>query len=146
MKTFNDAKGQPWLIDITVSALRRIKALADIDLGDFTAIVSGDLLKRLAADPVLLADVLYAVLLPEVERRGMKKDDFCDLIRGDAIEDATRALLESLADFFPKAQGAVLRQILAIASSETKKAMEDAAQSLASLSGTQSTDARESSE
>lgn len=146
MKAFNDSKGNPWLLDITVSALRRIKALADIDLGDFTAIVSGDLLKRLAADPVLLADVLYAALMPEAEKRGMAKDDFCDLIRGDAIEDATRALLESLADFFPKAQGAVLRQILAIASSETKKAMEGAVQSLASLSGTQSTDAPQSSE
>ena len=144
MKAFNDSKGNPWLIDITVSALRRIKALADMDLGDFTAIVSGDLLKRLAADPVLLADVLYAALMPEAEKRGMTKDDFCDLIRGDAIEDATRALLESLADFFPKAQGAVLRQILAIASSETKKAMEDAAADLAALSGGQSTDARES--
>jgi hypothetical protein len=144
MKTFNDAKDQPWLLDITVSALRRIKAVADVDLGDFTQIASGEILKRLAADPVLLADVLYAALLPEVERRGMAKDDFCDLICGDAIEDATRALLESLADFFPKAQGAVLRTILDIASRETRKAMEETAADLAALSGGQSTDARES--
>ena len=144
MKTFNDAKGQPWLLDITVSALRRIKAIASIDLADFSAIASGEILKRLAADPVLLADVLYAALMPEVERRGMAKDDFCDLVHGDAIEDATRALLESLADFFPKAQGAVLRTILDIASRENKKVMEDVAENLAALSGTQSTDARES--
>lgn len=146
MKAFNDSKGQPWLLDITVSALRRIKAVADIDLGDFNAIVSGDIFRRISADPVLLADILYAALMPEVEKRGLEKDAFCDLIRGDAIEDASRALLESLADFFPKAQGAMLKTILDIAAKETRKAMEDANTSLASISGGQSTAAPESSE
>ena len=138
MKTFNDANGNPWLMDVNVSALRRVKAIASLDIGDFAAIASGEILKRLAADPVLLADVAYAILKPEADTRGISKDDFCNLIRGDAIESVTTAILESLADFFPKAQGAVLKAVLSIARSETEKAMQETSESLAKMSGSPS--------
>lgn len=145
MKAFNDIKGNPWIVDVTVSALRRVKALAALDLGDFSAIASGEVLKRLAGDPVLLADVVYAIVKPEADSRGLSKDDFCDLIQGDVIEEATSAILESLADFFPKAQGAVLRTVLRIARTEMEKAIKETNTSLDLIaSGGQSPAARES--
>ena len=62
MRTFTDALQRPWVVEITVSTLKRVRALAGVDLMEAAG---GSLLDRLVADPVLLGDVLYACVKPQ---------------------------------------------------------------------------------
>ena len=55
---------------------------------------------------------------------------FVDSIIGDVLDDASFALMEALSDFFPKAQGGLLKRVLQSAR-ETQEKME--AQAMAEL-------------
>ena len=70
------------------------------------------LLDRLASDPVLLVDVLYAVCKPEADAQNVSDEDFGRAMAGDAIEHATTALLDEVIDFFPQAKRKVFNKIL----------------------------------
>ena len=98
MKTFNDNAGRTWTIAINVDAIKRVRSLLDVDLLE---IVDGKLIERLICDPVLLCDVVYAVCKPEADAKDMSDEEFGRAMAGDAIEHATRALLEDLAGFSP---------------------------------------------
>ena len=127
-KTTKDSKGRTWPISVTVSAIRRIRELIGIDFGNPNTLADGATLTRLSTDMVLLADVLYAALLPELSAKGLAKEDFCDSICGDALNTALYALLEAVSDFFPKAQGSLLKRVLQSAR-ETQEKMETQAMS-----------------
>lgn len=75
--------------------------------------IEGPLLQRLVSDPILLCDVIYVVCRPQAETAGVSDEDFGRAMAGDAIDAATTAVLEELADFFPGARGEVLRKALA---------------------------------
>lgn len=99
MAKFKDASGKEWAVVVTVATLKRVKALLDVDLMEVVDEKS-TLLERLADDPVVLCNVLYAVMKPEADRRGVNDEAFGESLFGDALNDATRAFLESLSDFF----------------------------------------------
>lgn len=71
-----------------------------------------DILERLASDPVLLVDVLFAVCKPEADAKGITDEEFGRAMAGDAIELAATALLDEIIDFFPEAKRKVFRKIL----------------------------------
>lgn len=98
MKTFTDNAGRTWSVTINVDAIKRVRGMLDIDLLE---VVDGKLIGRLVRDPVLLCDVLYALCQPEATARNISDEEFGRSMAGDAIELATHALLEELADFFP---------------------------------------------
>jgi len=50
---------------------------------------------------VLLCDVVYAVCKPEADAQGVRDEEFGKAMAGDAIEHATKALLEELVGFSP---------------------------------------------
>jgi len=110
MAKFTDNAGREWSLTINVAALKRVRMLAEVDLAD---ILATTLLQRLAGDPVLLAEVLYAVCQPQAERQGISPESFGEELVGDVIDAATTALLEALADFFPSRRRAALRKALA---------------------------------
>jgi len=110
MHSFKDNRNRTWAIELNVDAVKRVKGLLDVDL--MTA-PEGELVERLAGDPVLLCDVIYAVCKPQAEGQGIGDEDFGKAMAGDAIDAATTALLEELVDFFPTARRAVLRKTLA---------------------------------
>jgi hypothetical protein len=110
MHTFTDALGRSWSIEITVSTLKRVRALAGVDLIEAAG---GTLLDRLVADPVLLGDVLFACVKPQADERKISDEDFGRSLAGDAIDTATTALLEEFVAFFPKPRRQVLAQALA---------------------------------
>lgn len=109
MHTFSDATGRTWSVAITVDTIKRVRALVQVDLLEA---VSGTLLERLASDPVLLCDVLFAAVKTEADARQVSDVDFGRAMAGDAIEQATRALLEDLVDFFPQPKRRVLSKAL----------------------------------
>lgn len=105
-----DAAGRTWSTAISVNAIRRAKDLAGVNLLE---VFDGDLLPRLADDPVLLVNTLYAVCKPQADERNLTDEAFGELLVGDTIELAAAALVQGMADFFPQDRRAVLLRLWA---------------------------------
>jgi hypothetical protein len=112
MKTFTDNAGRTWTVTINVDAIKRVRTLVQVNLLD----VLDDgckLLAELHDDPVLLVDVLYCVCKPEADAQNVTDEEFGRAMSGDAILQASTALLEELSDFFPNArQRAAMKELL----------------------------------
>ena len=103
MKTFTDSQGRTWNVVINVSAVKRVRDILDVDLLD---VANGDLLSRLADDPCVLVDVLFALCKPEADTKGITDEDFGRGMVGGVLDEASSALMKELLDFFPSAQRA----------------------------------------
>ncbi len=112
MKVFKDNADRTWSVAINVDAVKRIRDLAGLDI---LAIGNGDadLVNRLADDPILLVDVLYAACKPEADTQKITPEDFGKSMGGDAIDAAVTALMAEIVDFFPSRRRAVLKAALA---------------------------------
>lgn len=109
MRSFIDVQGRSWSIEITVATLKRVRALAGVDLLE---IAGGSLLDRLVVDPVLMGDVLYACVKPQADERQVGDDAFGRSLAGDVVEAATTALLEEIVAFFPSPRRRLLEKAL----------------------------------
>ncbi len=123
MKTFTDNAGNTWSLSITVDAVKRVRSLLSVNLMD---VIEGTLLEKLSEDPVLLCDVLFAVVKPEADAKGITDEQFGRAMGGDAIEAATAALLDDLVDFFPSQRRKLLGRALAKFKTFEEKAMKHA--------------------
>jgi len=103
-----DRDGRRWSTAVTVTTLKRVRDLVGVNLLD---VFDGVLLGRLADDPVLLANTLYAVCKPQADERGVDDLTFGELLVGDTIEQAAEALVHGIADFFPRGRKAALRSL-----------------------------------
>lgn len=116
MKSFTDNLGRAWTLVVNVATIKRVRALCGVDLNSIIEVEDGKpttkLLERLSTDPVLLVDVLYAVCKPECDSKNVTDEDFGAAMAGDAIENATAALLDEVIDFFPAAKRLAFRKIL----------------------------------
>ena len=116
MKSFTDNTGRTWTLVVNVATIKRVRALCGVDLNSIVEVEDGKpsakLLERLSGDPVLLVDVLYAVCRPECDRKGVSDEDFGAAMAGDAVEQATDALLDEIVDFFPEAKRKAFQRIL----------------------------------
>ena len=141
MREFRDDQGRPWQLALTTAAAMRVrdnvKRVVDgeekpFDIVDFSAI--GDTMDVLRGQYITIAETLYFILLPQIEKKGMSKDDFCDGLRGDAIEAATLALEEELVDFFPERLRKVVRLLAAKAKEATQAGTEQMERQLEKMS------------
>jgi len=130
MSSFIDNQGRTWCVRITVSTLRRIKDMtgASVNLADFFG--EDGALAKLATDPLEMVKILYAIMKPDADRCGLSEEQFCDAISGDAIEEATNAIILGIADFFPKSQGALLRRLLAMGQRQRDNALKKAVEAI----------------
>jgi len=117
LKSFTDNAGRVWTLAVNVAAIKRVRALCNVDLNSIIELdaknqPSAKLLERLSTDPVLLVDVLYAVCKPECDSRNVTDGEFGAAMAGNAIDHATSALLDEIIDFFPEAKRKVFRKIL----------------------------------
>ena len=103
MKTFTDAASRTWEVTVNVGAVRRVRDLLGVDLMD---VAGGDLLERLADDPVLLVDVLYVLVKPQADAKSITDEDFGRGMVGGVLDEAASALMKELLDFFPSTQRA----------------------------------------
>jgi len=99
MQSFRDNEGRMWLVAVDVAAVKRARALAGFDL--VGVLDRRDDIDRLARDPVMLVDVLYAVCKPEADARGVSDEAFGKAMAGDALEHAAQALIEAIVSFSP---------------------------------------------
>ena len=112
MKDFKDAQGRTWDIAINVTSIKRLRDKLELDL--LAVVEGGDVLGKLVTDPVLLVDVVYVLCEAQAEERKVTDEDFGRAMAGEAIDAATKALLEDLISFFPRArQRGLLKEALA---------------------------------
>jgi hypothetical protein len=108
-KTFSDTEGRKWTIDVTVATLARVRTLAEVNL--LEAIESeSKLLDSLSRDPVMLCNVLFAIVKPEADVRSVTDEQFGEALGGDALAEGTEALVQGIIDFFPKARRSLLQR------------------------------------
>ncbi len=110
MQKFVDATGRVWVVEINVATIKRVRTLAGINLLE---VVEGELIERLSSDPVLLCDVLYAVCQPQAAKEDVSDEAFGEGLAGDAITEATTALIEALVAFFPEPRRRLLTKAAA---------------------------------
>jgi len=104
MRSFKDNADRTWTVTLNIYAVKKVRDLLQVDLLDLggeEAKPGAGLLYRLIADPVLLVDVLYVVCKEQADGAGVSDEQFGRAMAGDAIDAATRAFLEELADFTP---------------------------------------------
>lgn len=119
MKTFHDAHGREWTVEVNVATLKRVKDLTGLDL---TKLVDpdSDVIRRLSDDVFLLFECLCALLKPQLESRGLTADEFGQSLDEESTEKAATALFEGTIDFFREQK----RMLLKRAFSKVKTAVE----------------------
>jgi len=137
MRTFKDNKGRTWEIALNVWQMKRLRDTLGIDLVNVIGTsadgsVKVDLIDRIANDPVLLVDILWVLCEGQAKSAGATDEDFGCSLAGDAIEEATRAFLDELVDFFPGARRLFLKKAVGLArrwSDETARTLKEALES-----------------
>ena len=98
MTAFFSAGGHRWTITLTLGELRRLRATGP----DLMALNEGNppLALRLRTDPYLVGEILWTLLQPQLEERGVSEADFVAMLDGTALAAANGAFTEALLDFF----------------------------------------------
>lgn len=109
MHSFKDRDERAWNVELNVAQVRRVRDALGVNLLD---VGNGDMLADLAADPIALCDVLWVLCQQQAEAADITDEQFGRALVGDAIAEATDALLEELVDFFPSPRREVLRRVL----------------------------------
>lgn len=119
MREFKDEEGRPWRVALTVSAALRVRdmVMVTVDALDddgkptglktqrpFDLIDIGTIAQTLQVirhQYATVGEVLYAILVAQVEERKMTRDQFLDGLRGDSLDAGVAALEQEIVDFFP---------------------------------------------
>lgn len=120
MHIFTDNKGRKWDIVLNVNQMKRVRAVLGIDLVNVITLdakgeVKVDLIDRIANDPCLLVDILCVLTEKQAASLGVSDVQFGESLAGDAIEEATKAFLDELVDFFPGAKRLFLQKAVTLA-------------------------------
>lgn len=110
MRTIKDTEGRSWNIVVDANTAKRLRQRG-VDLMEIVE-ENNTLFHRLGSDHLLLIDTLYLVCKPQADERSVTEEQFLKAIAGDAIDDATAAVLEEIVDFFPSRRRQILRAVL----------------------------------
>ena len=115
MRIFKDRNGQDWQIVLNVHQMKRIRAALGIDLVnvitlDKEGVVKVDMIDRIANDPCLLVDILWVLVEEQAKAINVTDEQFGAALAGESIENATKAFLDELVDFFPGAKRLFLKK------------------------------------
>lgn len=122
MPSFKDINGREWTISVNGYSLGQVKKSLDVNLCD----LNSGILDRLASDPVLLVDVLYVLCRNQCEVANITDRQFGESLVGDPIEAAAKALVEAIADFFPKERRDLFKDLIKKTADVDAKLLADA--------------------
>ena len=110
-----DKNGRDWQIALNVHQMKRIRAALGIDLVnvitlDKEGVVKVDMIDRIANDPCLLVDILWVLVEEQAKAINVTDEQFGAALAGESIENATKAFLDELVDFFPGAKRLFLKK------------------------------------
>ena len=109
MKQFTDNKERSWTLSLNIATAKKVKDAVSFDLLSEDV---GEMVGRLAVEPVLLCDVIFILVSDQAARNNITDEDFGESMAGEAIGKATEALLDEIVDFFPPRKRKVLRMAL----------------------------------
>lgn len=105
--TFKDTEGRTWDCAIDYAAAKRVRGGMDVNLLD-----GKEALEALVDDVMMLVDVIYVVVQPQAEQRGVSDEQFGAALDGDTIDAATSAFLEAFVNFSQPAKRPAMRQLI----------------------------------
>lgn len=125
MSAFKTNTGQTLVIDITMDAVKRVKAALGVSLPDLTE-GAPPLITRLEVDIELQVDVVYWLVKPALDAASISPEAFAASLGGRAIADLHDALMEALVDFFrmlrrPQMAAAVLKQMDVVKAAQSRQ-------------------------
>lgn len=167
MREFKDDEGRPWRVALTVGSALRVRDMVTIDAVDdatgdvrqqpFDMVDAANIAQTfqvLRSQYAKIGEVLYALLVKQIESKSLTREEFLDGLRGDSLDSATKALEQELVDFFPQR----LRKMIGLLASKMDEVQSEmlgraeaglekaTIESLAGASGTPSGRPQESSE
>lgn len=106
MPKFTDNQGREWSVYIDIPIARKIRKQLDVNILDIAKA-----LPELAADPILLCDVLFLACQDQASQKGVTDEEFGRSLVGDAIGQASEALVDALINFSPPRQREMLQNL-----------------------------------
>lgn len=106
MASFGTTDGATWTVAVNVGTVKRVREATGIEL--LSIVSDSSTIASLFADCVKLAEVVAAVIAPELKAAGKTVDDFLSVIDGSVMEVATEALLREVANFSREPQRTLL--------------------------------------
>lgn len=111
MRTFRTTDGASWDLAVNVLTVKRCRDMTGVN--PLALVSEQSAVADLFSDDVKLCEVLCAFVLPQLEERGKRPDDFYATINGDVIEQAAEALLGEIIDFFQEPRRGLLKKAFA---------------------------------
>lgn len=113
MSVFKDRVGRQWTIDLTVGAVKRVKAALGLNLYELV----DDDFKRFAAllsDPLTLVDVVWVLIADQAVKLGVTDEQFGESLAAESVQELADAFAAAYVDFFQdRSQAAVLQKVFA---------------------------------
>lgn len=109
MKSFTDAKGNTWTIEVNVTTLQRVKGLTGVDLTKLID-AKGETFSKVVEDVFIMFDVLTALVRPQLDAQGITTEQFGESLDETSLEDAVHALIEAVIDFFREGKRMLLKR------------------------------------
>lgn len=132
MGAFKTTDGATWTVSVNVGTVKRVREATAVDL--LSIVSDGNTIAGLFSDYVKLAEVVAAVIAPDLKAAGKSVDDFLSVIDGPVMEAATEALLREIANFSREPQKTLLlRAIDKVIEASKKTDAVAAAEALAAL-------------
>jgi hypothetical protein len=97
MPVFKDTAGREWQVRFDGLLLLDLRQAESIDLAD----VSGQTYARLERDPALLTAALCVLVRDQLAELKLTRQQFAQVLAGEAFEQAFAALWEAAQNFFP---------------------------------------------
>lgn len=115
MKHFKDTAGREWAIAINVDSIRQVQKALQVNLIELVdkAPQGQSLIERIINDPGLACDIAYVLVKDDADKLGVSDRDFGRAMGGDALDHATRAIIEEAILFFPPRRREVLMKAYA---------------------------------
>lgn len=103
MGKFTDNEQREWTLSIGVPVVKAIREECDPDFlrADFDKPREPSTMERLLADAPTLCNVVWLLCRENAAQRGIDESSFYAALTGDAIDRATDALVEAIAEFSP---------------------------------------------
>ena len=113
MREFKDEEGRPWRVALTIGSVLRVRDMVSVDVVDedgdrrqqpFDMADAGQIAQTfqvLRSQYAKIGEILYAILVKQIEDRKLTREEFLDGLRGDSLDAATKVLEQELVDFFP---------------------------------------------
>jgi hypothetical protein len=138
MPNFTDTEGRVWPLSITYASCKKILAECDVNILDVASI--DQTIGRLRLDNLLVGDIVLCLCAQECRTRGLSLDDLRASLDGEALDQASNALLEGLAAFFRRGQkGQLLTEMIqkmkALEETATQQALKDITGGTLGMSG-----------